>query len=185
MMDMRSQELGKNKINGNPDWDARVMDRISKLKDDEIGYQKIISLSMNGVSQKLIMHETILEVVLTRPILPKGKAVFDMDFEAQIPVQIRRSGRDAANGVRYSMSQWYPKLCEYDQQGWHPTPYIAREFYGVWGDFDVKITIDKDYVLGGTGYLQNANQIGHGYEAAGTKVITFEYRKINLAFFCT
>lgn len=182
MMDMRSQELGKNKINGNSDWDARVMDRISKLKDDEIGYQKIISLSMNGVSQKLIMHETILEVVLTRPILPKGKAIFDMDFEAQIPVQIRRSGRDAANGVRYSMGQWYPKLCEYDQQGWHPTPYIAREFYGVWGDFDVKITIDKDYVLGGTGYLQNANQIGHGYEAAGTKVSPSNTEKLTWHF---
>src|SRR5215210_2331335 len=36
MMDVRSQELGKTKINGNPDWDSRVMDRISKLKADEI-----------------------------------------------------------------------------------------------------------------------------------------------------
>ena len=69
-----------------------------------------------------------------------------MDFEAQVPVQIRRSGRDNAEGVRYCMSQWYPKLCEYDYEGWHPTPYIAREFYGVWGDFEVKITIDKKYM---------------------------------------
>ena len=68
------------------------------------------------------------------------------------------------------MSQWSPKLCEYDYEGWHPDPYIAREFYGVWGDFDVKISIDKSYVLGGTGYLQNANQIGYGYEKEGTKL---------------
>jgi hypothetical protein len=68
------------------------------------------------------------------------------------------------------MSQWYPKLCEYDYEGWHPTPYVGREFYGVWGDFDVSITIDKKYILGGTGYLQNPNQIGYGYEDAGVKV---------------
>jgi hypothetical protein len=170
MMDVRSRELGKTKVNGNPDWDPRVADRISKLKEDEIGYQKIISLSMNGMPQKFIVHETILEVPLSRPILPRAKAVFDMEFESQIPIQIRRSGRDAANGVRYSMSQWYPKLSEYDQQGWHPTPYVAREFYGVWGDFEVKIRIDKNYILGGTGYLQNANQIGYGYETPGIKV---------------
>jgi len=170
MMDVRSRELGKIKLNGRPEWDGRVTDRISKLNEDEIGYQKILSIKMNGVPQKFNLHETILEVPLSRPILPKTKAVFDMEFETQIPIQIRRSGHDAANGVRYSMSQWYPKLCEYDQQGWHPTPYVAREFYGVWGDFDVKISIDKNYILGGTGYLQNANQIGYGYEAAGAKV---------------
>ena len=93
-----------------------------------------------------------------------------MVFEAQVPLQVRRSGRDnPTTKVRYSMSQWYPKLCEYDYEGWHPTPYVAREFYGVWGDFDVNITIDKNYILGGTGYLQNANQIGYGYEATGCK----------------
>ena len=48
-MDIRSQELGKQLINGRQDWDGRVKDRISKLKEDEIGYQKIISLKMNGV----------------------------------------------------------------------------------------------------------------------------------------
>jgi hypothetical protein len=69
------------------------------------------------------------------------------------------------------MSQWYPKICEYDYEGWHPTPYVAREFYGVWGDFDVTISIDKKYILGGTGYLQNANQVGYGYETPGTKVL--------------
>jgi len=70
-------------------------------------------------------------------------------------MQIRRSGRDNAEGVKFSMAQWYPKLAEYDLQGWHPTPYVAREFYGIWGDFEVNITIDKNYVIGGTGYLQN------------------------------
>ncbi len=165
-MDVRSQELGKTVINGRSDWDARVRDRISKLKEDEIGYQKIKSIKINGVEQPFKYHETILEVNVTKPVLPKSKTVIDMEFEAQVPLQIRRSGRDnPTTGVRYSMSQWYPKLCEYDYEGWHPTPYIAREFYGVWGDYDVTINIDKTYKLGGTGMLLNANEIGWGYDA--------------------
>ena len=177
MMDSRSRELGKILFRGRDgkpvgDWDPRVQDRIQHLKPDETGYQKIISLKMNGVAQQYTVYETILEVKLTKPVLPKSSVVFDMEFEARVPLQIRRSGRDNPNtGVRYSMSQWYPKMCEYDYEGWHPTPYVAREFYGVWGDYDVNITIDKSYIIGGTGYLQNAGQIGYGYEAAGTKVM--------------
>jgi hypothetical protein len=168
-MDTRSRELGKILINGRPDWDGRVKDRILNLTPEQIGYQKIISLKMNGVPQPFTYHETILEVKLTKPILPKTTVVFEMQFEAQVPLQVRRSGRDnPQTGVRYSMSQWYPKMCEYDYEGWHPTPYIAREFYGVWGDYDVTINIDKTYKLGGTGVLVNANDIGWGYDQPGT-----------------
>lgn len=168
-MDVRSRELGKTLFNNRPDWDTRVKDRISKLKDDEIGYQKIKSLKVNGVAQPFKYHETILEVNLKNAILPKSKVIIDLEFEAQIPLQIRRSGRDnPSTGVQYSMSQWYPKLCEYDYEGWHPTPYVAREFYGVWGNFDVHISIDKNYKLGGTGVLVNAAEIGWGYDKPGT-----------------
>ncbi|MGI4750130.1 MAG: M1 family metallopeptidase [Janthinobacterium lividum] len=169
MMDTRSRELGKTIINKKPDWDVRVKDRILKLTPQEIGYQKVLSLKMNGITQKYKTEETILVVDLNKPILPHSKAVFELTFEAQVPLQVRRSGRDnPQTGVRYSMSQWYPKMCEYDYEGWHPTPYVAREFYGVWGDYDVKITIDKKYLIGGTGYLQNAQQIGYGYEVPGS-----------------
>lgn len=177
MMDTRSRRQGTMVIRKDRDgkdvvdWDGRVKDRIYNLTDKEIGYQKVLSLKMNGQPQSFEMHETILEVNLTKPILPKTKVVFDMDFEAQVPLQIRRSGRDnPETQVRYSMSQWYPKMAQYDEEGWHPNPYVGREFYGIFGDFDVKITIDRNYILGGTGYLQNPNQIGYGYEDPGAKV---------------
>ena len=171
MMDTRSRRQGTISSGRGQDWDARVKDRILNLKPEEIGYQRIISLKMNGRPQNFKMLETILEVKLDKPIPPKSKVTFDMEFEAQVPLQVRRNGRDnPTSKVRYSMSQWYPKLCEYDYEGWHPTPYVGREFYGVWGDFDVSISIDKKYILGGTGYLQNPNQVGYGYEEKGTKV---------------
>ncbi|HLL41725.1 MAG TPA: M1 family metallopeptidase [Segetibacter sp.] len=176
-MDVRSRELGKTVLGmdklGNEvrDWDPRVKDRILHLKPDEIGYQKVSYVNLNGKPQILKDHETILEVVLDKPLLPKSKTVFQVSFEAQVPVHVRRSGRDNAEGVRYSMAQWYPKMVEYDYQGWNANPYVAREFHGVWGDYNVKINIDKSYMVAASGTLQNANQIGFGYEGAGVKVV--------------
>jgi hypothetical protein len=186
-MDVRSRELGKNILTNRrgeqtQDWDNRVKDRISKLSPSEIGFDSVTQVKVNGIVQKIIYHETILEVQLKSPVLPKTKILLDVNFNAQVPVQIRRSGRDNAEGVRYSMSQWYPKMVEYDYQGWNANPYIAREFYGVWGDYDVKITIDKNYMVGGTGVLQNPNSIGFGYETPGTKVPTITSSTITWNF---
>lgn len=144
--------------------------RISKLKPNEIGFQKIISLKQDGKPVAYEVIGTILKVSLNTPIKAGKKATFDMKFKGQVPVQIRRSGRNNAEGVALSMAQWYPKLAEYDSEGWHANQYIAREFYGVWGNFDVTIHIDKDYTVGGTGYLQNPQQIGHGYKNATKKL---------------
>jgi hypothetical protein len=162
MMDVRSRTIS--------DPDARVTDRISKLKENEIGYHKIQSLKQDGKQVNHHTEGTIMEVILAKPVLPKTKTTFEMTFESQVPVQIRRSGRDSREGIAYSMTQWYPKMAEYDFQGWHAYQYIAREFHSVWGDFDVKITLDPTYVIGGTGKLQNPDKIGHGYEKPGTKV---------------
>ncbi|MBD0375343.1 MAG: M1 family peptidase, partial [Flavisolibacter sp.] len=177
MMDVRSRRQGTISLrkdrSGNdiPDWDPRVEDRIEHLTEDEIGFEKITSLKMEGRPQKWKEHETILEVVLDKPILPRSKVTFDMNWDAQVPLQIRRSGRDnPGTDVRYTMTQWYPKMAEYDYEGWHPTPYVGREFYGVWGDYDVTIDIDKNYMLGGTGTVQNAAQVGFGYEDKEVKV---------------
>lgn len=152
--------------------------RISKLKLDEIGFQKIISLKQNGKPTNYEVFGTILKVTLNKPIKAGEKTTFDMVFKGQVPVQIRRNGRTNPGGVALSMAQWYPKLAEYDFQGWHADAYIAREFFGVWGDFDVTIHIDKDYILGGTGYLQNPQEIGYGYEEKGTKVKKSKSKKL-------
>lgn len=155
MMDARSRSI--------EDPDRRVSERIYSLEEDEMGYQKVNTLKQDGKELKFKESGTILEVQLAAPILPGATTVFDMQYDAQVPVQIRRSGRDNREGIRLSMTQWYPKMVEYDVEGWHPNPYVGREFHGVWGDFDVTIHIDQTYTLGATGYLQNATEIGKGY----------------------
>ena len=180
-MDVRSRELGKNTMTSRrgdviKDWDARVTDRIQKLTPAEIGYQRVSQILIGGKAQKLIEHETILEVQLTNPIAPKTSAKLSLVFEAQVPKQIRRSGRDNAEGVRFSMSQWFPKMVEYDYQGWSTNPYIAREFYGVWGNFDVSLQLAKNYTVAATGVLQNPNAVAN---AQGLKTWNFKGNNIH------
>lgn len=161
-MDVRSRTIA--------DADPRVADRIYNLAPEEQGFIHAKTLKVDGKEVKFFESETILEVTLNKAIPSGGKAVFEMEFEAQVPLQIRRSGRNSAEGIDYSMTQWYPKMCEYDERGWHANPYIAREFYGIWGDFEVNISIDKKYILAGTGILQNPNEIGYGYAEDESKV---------------
>jgi hypothetical protein len=153
-MDVRSRTIA--------DPSPKIGDKISKLKPDEIGYIKVNSLTQNGKPITYKTVGTVLEVQLNAPIQPGEKVTFEMDFDAQVPVQIRRSGRNNSEGVALSMTQWYPKLAEYDVEGWHADPYIAREFHGVWGDFDIELTIDENYVVGGTGYLEGETKAKNG-----------------------
>ena len=110
MMDVRSRTI--------EDPDSRVEDRIAKLSKTEIGFQKIESIN-NSKGEKLSFNEdgTILEITLNKP-LKSGKTIkLKVNFNAQVPVQIRRTGRYNKENVAYSMTQWYPKMCEYDKHG--------------------------------------------------------------------
>ena len=147
MMDVRSRSL--------PDPDSRVMDRISKLKKNEIGFHEIKMIQQSGIKLEYHIQGTVLEVKLEKPIMPNQSTDFYLEYISQVPVQIRRSGRNNKEGIDYSMAQWFPKIAEYDKDGWHANPYIAREFYAPWGDFDVSISIHEDYVVAATGILQS------------------------------
>lgn len=174
MMDVISRNtenlvIGKS-ISGEPvtDFDRRFKKRIIDLTPEEEGYCNVLKFLYNGRQQKTNLHETILEVILDKAILPKSTAVFNTEFECLVPKLSRRSGRDNNEGIRYSLGQWYPKVSEYDYEGWHADDYIRGEFYGVWGDYHVNITIDKNYKLGASGVLQNASAIGWGYDKEGS-----------------
>lgn len=161
-MDVRSRTIA--------DPDRRVGDRIFHLTPEQQGYLHVTSLSQDGESLEYEEVGTVLEVELDEPILPGETVTFELEFEGQVPQQIRRSGRNNSEGIALSMTQWYPKLAEYDFEGWHADPYIGREFHGVWGDYDVKLNLDKDYIVGATGVLQNPNEIGYGYQDEGVEV---------------
>ncbi|WP_437920536.1 M1 family metallopeptidase [Sphingobacterium sp. LRF_L2] len=137
--------------------------RIASLKPEQIGYQHVKSLTIDG--QAAIFHNdgTILEVILPKAIAAGTTANFHLKWEAQVPEQIRRSGRNSKEGVALSMAQWYPKIAHFDDFGWHLDEYVGREFIAPFGNFDVTIHINKDYVVGASGKLQNPTQV-KGYD---------------------
>lgn len=160
----------------------KITSRISLLKPDEIGFLKVLEMTQDGVVLSTSEEGTILEVILDTPIQSGASSVFELKFKGQVPQQIRRSGRNNKEGVALSMCQWYPKMVEYDFEGWHTFSYIGREFHGVWGDFDVTIHIDKHYTVGGSGVLQNPDEIGHGYSSRGKEVLKSKKDKLSWHF---
>lgn len=143
----------------NPKWESRI----SKLKPEQIGYQKIKTLTFNGVNTQFKTDGTILEVTLPSAIADGTTATFDLTWTAQVPEQIRRSGRNSKEGVALSMAQWYPKMAHFDEFGWHLDEYVAREFVAPFGNFDVSIQLNKNYIVGASGVLQNPSEV-KGYQ---------------------
>ncbi|MGB0868786.1 MAG: M1 family metallopeptidase [Flavobacteriales bacterium] len=168
LMDERSRSI--------VDPDRRVGDRISHLKPEEEGKTTVNSVVYNGKKLDFKVIGTLLEI--SGMEIPSGQtAEFTLDFETQVPIQIRRAGRDNAQGIRFTMTQWYPKVAAYDEHGWHIDQYIGREFYGEWSDFDVCITLDKEYSVAGTGNLQNVSLLSEsfGYDESDGKLDATRY----------
>ena len=169
------------RLNNGDDNNRRFDINIKDLEPHEYGQLKVNNLKQDGLNIDSFVSDTILEVTLTNPILPGESSLFTMNFNGQIPITIRRAGRDSPMGVKYSMAQWYPKISEYDYEGWNTAPYTGREFHGVWGDFDVTIKIDKDFIVAASGYIQetdpNNNKLG--YLSGKKRVWNFKAPKVH------
>ncbi len=102
-------------------------------------------------------HKDIVKVLLKEPLLPKSKVVLTTPFRVKLPETYSRLGHQ---GQSYQITQWYPKPAVYDEEGWHPMPYLDQgEFFSEFGKFDVEITLPKNYVVGATGELQNKEEL--------------------------
>lgn len=129
---------------------------------DEKDAGKIDSLNFSSGGTSLIYqfdskHKDICKVFLNKPLFPEGKIEIETPFRVKIPsALISRLGHIQQ---AYAITQWYPKPAVYDNEGWHPLPYLDQgEFYSEFGKFDVFITLPKNYVVGATGDLVNAEE---------------------------
>ena len=90
------------------------------------------------------------------PLLPGRTILIETPFRLKIPASFSRLGHV---GDSYQMTQWYPKPAVYDRAGWHVMPYLDQgEFYSEFGDFEVKLSLPTNYVVGATGTLQEAEE---------------------------
>lgn len=169
------------------DSNGKKVSKISTMGKDDIGFQKINSIKQNGKDLKFKISGTLMEVELAEILKSGQKTTFELDWKAQIPEMVRRGGKNSPEGIDFSMTQWYPKIAHYDQFGWHLDEYIGREFVAPFGNYDVKINIQKDYVIGSSGKLQNPNEV-KGYvsnsklkESKG--IVSWHYKAENILDF--
>ena len=160
MMDQRVAAQGKN---GDSRLQINGVSRLASIPKDEEGAQNIHWIKQNGKNLRFEIQETIMKVYLDMPIKANSSTTFTMEWDAVIPMQIRRSGRNNREGVDMTVTQWYPKIAEYDYDGWATFDYIGREFHAPFSDFEVNIKIDKNYVIGAGGTLENPSEV-KGYE---------------------
>ena len=161
MMDQRVAGQGKN---GDSRLQKNGISRLASIPKEEEGAQNIHWIKQNGKNLKFEVQGTIMKVELNSPISAKSSTTFEMEWDAVIPMQIRRSGRNNREGIDMTVTQWYPKIAEYDYDGWATFDYVGREFHAPFADFDVSIKIDKNYVIGAGGTLENPKEV-KGYDA--------------------
>ncbi|MEW6005782.1 MAG: M1 family metallopeptidase [Stygiobacter sp.] len=97
---------------------------------------------------------------LPQTIAPKSKATFEIKWSMIIPKETRiRMG--AYNDSTFYVAYWYPQISVYDDiDGWDRFDYGgAVEFYNDINNFDVEITVPKNYIVWGSGLYQNADKI--------------------------
>lgn len=141
----------------------------SEMNQTDFGSIDITSISINGVIHSLEIFESIGKIKLKTPIAPAAKVTLVLKFGSKIPACINRAGKNNISGTDFTFTQWYPKICRYDAQGWHTDPYFGREFAGTFGDFNVTITCNKSYVIAGSGLLLNKSYTTNGWVNKQTK----------------
>lgn len=101
-------------------------------------------------------HIDIAQLVLPESIPSGGAVQITTPFRVDIPYCFSRLGHV---GQAYQITQWYPKPAVYDQQGWHPMPYLDMgEFYSEFGHFEVEITLPENYRVAATGQLETESE---------------------------
>ncbi|MBA2562053.1 MAG: M1 family metallopeptidase, partial [Chitinophagaceae bacterium] len=127
--------------------------------NDKRGYINRLEFKVNGLTARLIDHPQYIDIaklLLPALLIPGQTITITTPFHVKLPYNFSRGGHV---GQSYQVTQWYPKPAVYDKKGWHPMPYLDQgEFYSEFGNFDVQITLPKNYVVAATGELQNEEE---------------------------
>jgi hypothetical protein len=145
--------------------EKEALETVSKLTKKDEGYIKILSLKVNGEVVTPTIMESIALVKLGTPVKAGSSTTIEVEFESLVPSCINRSGKNNTAGTDFTFTQWYPKICRYDKQGWHNDQYLGREFAGTFGSFNVSVTCKKEFVVAGTGILQNKKYTETSWES--------------------
>ncbi len=122
-----------------------------------------VKFSDGGTGQYEVV-DTRMRLELAQPLKPKGGSVtFEIDYAYIVPQYgADRTGiLDTKNGKIYTIAQWYPRVCVYDDiTGWNTEPYTGPgEFYLEFGNYTVEITAPAGHIVVAGGELLNPNEV--------------------------
>jgi hypothetical protein len=122
-----------------------------------------VAQGKSAVPVQPVISDTRAQLRLPAPLRPHGQAVVRVRYHYTVPKEPwggRTGWMSSPNGEIYSIAQWYPRMAVYDDiRGWDTLPYLAQEFYLEYGDFDYSVTVPANYVVAGSGELQNAAEV--------------------------
>ena len=112
---------------------------------------------------KNVISDTRMQIRLPKELKTGETVEIKIDYSYLIP----KDGSDRTgvlqtqNGKIYSIAQWYPRMCVFDDiEGWNTLPYLgAGEFYLDYGDYDYSITAPGNMIVVGSGDLQNPKEV--------------------------
>ncbi len=126
---------------------------------------KITSLTIKGKkcdpeSDNCILRQSQTNVFLPFNCAAKTTEEIEIGWEFTMPANSndRFGGYDSKS---FFMGYWFPQVAVFDDiHGWDIFDYNAvAEFYNEYGDFDVQITVPQNYIVWGTGILQNPDEV--------------------------
>ncbi|HLS95160.1 MAG TPA: M1 family metallopeptidase [Sphingobacterium sp.] len=118
----------------------------------------------DGTGAKYEIIDTRMRLELPKPLQAGGNSItFKMDFSYTVPEYgADRTGiLTTKNGKIYTIAQWYPRVCVYDDIiGWNTEPYTGPgEFYLEFGSYTVDITAPADHIVVAGGELLNPEEV--------------------------
>ena len=124
-------------------------------------FEQLLGTGKSAKRAKLELRTegTMMKVQLAEPLAPGKTATFDVAWHFLIPEH--GADRMGHHGSLFELAQWYPRVAVYDDiGGWNVEPYLGQgEFYLEYGDFNYSVTLPAGYIVGGTGSLQNPEQV--------------------------
>ena len=128
---------------------------------------KILSVDKGKAIEKNVEHfieDTRMQVYLPVELSSGGgqlRLKIEYSFTSPDYGSDRMGVLNTKNGKIFSVAQWYPRMCVYDDvYGWNTIPYIGpSEFYLEYGDYDISITVPASHIVVGSGELMNPQDV--------------------------